>query len=74
MNDINLPTLFCKRCFHKWIPRANKLPDVCPRCNSPYWNKERRQNMKKREHDLGELTELSYETRGAPKETKEKKK
>lgn len=31
----------CNRCGHKWIPRTFTLPDRCPKCNSPYWNKER---------------------------------
>ena len=34
------PYLYCKRCKHRWIPRAEKLPKFCPKCNSPYWNKE----------------------------------
>ena len=39
-----LPTLTCTRCGHTWIPRSNKLPDVCPnpKCKSPYWNKPRK--------------------------------
>ena len=30
--------LRCKRCNHEWIQRDIKLPKVCPRCKSPYWN------------------------------------
>lgn len=41
MNDFNLPTLSCKRCGHKWIPRVAQEPKVCPKCNSPYWNRKR---------------------------------
>jgi len=37
--NYELPTLKCKRCKHEWIPRATKYPQVCPKCNSPYWNK-----------------------------------
>jgi predicted Zn-ribbon and HTH transcriptional regulator len=33
-----LPTLTCKRCGHKWIPRISS-PAVCPNCHSPYWDK-----------------------------------
>ena len=36
-----LPSLHCKRCKHTWFPRSLKKPKVCPKCNSPYWNKER---------------------------------
>ena len=41
---IELPVLECKRCGHKWTPRSSFLPHNCanPKCNSPYWNKERR--------------------------------
>lgn len=36
------PTLNCKRCKHKWVRRNwDDLPKVCPKCKSPYWNKER---------------------------------
>jgi len=37
-----LPRLHCKRCGGKWIPRKDKtLPQKCPKCSSPYWNKAR---------------------------------
>ena len=37
------PHLICKRCEHKWVRRNwDSLPKVCPKCKSPYWNKERR--------------------------------
>ena len=29
----------CERCEHKWIPRGQEEPAVCPECKSPYWNK-----------------------------------
>lgn len=32
----------CERCPHEWIPRnPDELPEVCPKCKSPYWNKPR---------------------------------
>jgi len=34
------PQLHCKRCTHSWLPRSNHLPQNCPKCNSPYWNKD----------------------------------
>lgn len=40
--SMDLPNLICKRCEHTWHPRSEKLPDVCPKCKSRYWNKERR--------------------------------
>lgn len=41
---MKLPRLTCKRCGHSWIPRAEKLPDVCAgkNCKSPYWSKDRK--------------------------------
>lgn len=35
--------LKCKRCNHEWNPRQEEIT-ICPRCKSPYWNKERRAN------------------------------
>ena len=34
----------CKRCGYTWIPRTND-PITCPSCRSPYWNKERKNNL-----------------------------
>jgi len=34
--------LKCKRCGHTWIRRQEKLPTRCPKCTSPYWDKERK--------------------------------
>ncbi len=34
--------LLCKRCGHSWIPRSEKSPKFCPKCNSPYWQTERK--------------------------------
>lgn len=30
----------CLRCTNKWIKHVEE-PKTCPRCKSPYWNKER---------------------------------
>ena len=35
-------TYVCERCGHEWFPRAPELPKVCPKCNSPYWDKPRK--------------------------------
>ena len=40
--NYELPINICKRCGHTWHPRSVKEPKICPKCNSPYWNKERR--------------------------------
>lgn len=31
----------CQRCGHKWIPRHENRPKICPKCKSPYWDRER---------------------------------
>ncbi len=39
----------CLRCGHKWVPRVilDREPTICPRCKSPYWNKQRRSELAK---------------------------
>jgi hypothetical protein len=32
----------CKRCLSSWIPRKQGKPVQCPRCKSPYWDRERK--------------------------------
>ncbi|MCJ7443057.1 MAG: hypothetical protein MUO26_00750 [Methanotrichaceae archaeon] len=34
-----IPKFECLRCGHKWIPRSDQKPTVCPKCSSPYWDK-----------------------------------
>ncbi len=31
----------CTRCNHEWKQRLKQTPKHCPKCNSPYWNKEK---------------------------------
>ena len=38
--EIKLLKLNCKRCGHSWIPRITEIT-VCPKCKSPYWNREK---------------------------------
>jgi len=35
----------CKRCKHKWIEKMEN-PTVCPKCKSPYWNKDKNKKKK----------------------------
>lgn len=37
---------FCQRCYHYWKRRRKKLPKICPKCKSPYWNKPRKKSSK----------------------------
>jgi len=34
----------CNRCGYEWYPRTPEKPKNCAnkKCNSPYWNKERK--------------------------------
>lgn len=32
----------CIRCGHKWLGRSREKPIVCPKCHSPYWDRERK--------------------------------
>ena len=34
-------SLSCKRCGATWTPRQEEPPTTCPKCRSPYWNKEK---------------------------------
>lgn len=43
-NDMNKYS--CNRCGHSWYPRSEQIPKWCPKCKSPYWNKERVKNAK----------------------------
>ncbi len=41
----------CKRCGHEWIKRQD-VPIVCPKCKSPYWNKEKIYESKKKNKSI----------------------
>lgn len=32
----------CLRCGHEWSLRTGTEPKTCPKCRSPYWNRQRR--------------------------------
>ena len=32
----------CLRCQHQWYKRNPTIPKWCPKCKSPYWDKERK--------------------------------
>jgi rubrerythrin len=42
IQGVILPKFKCLRCGHNWLPRNENAPKYCPSCNSPYWNKERK--------------------------------
>jgi predicted Zn-ribbon and HTH transcriptional regulator len=43
---ITVDGFLCERCRHKWVPKKEDLPLVCPKCKSPYWNKPRKKVKK----------------------------
>lgn len=38
---IEIRSLKCERCEHKWVPRQKEIR-ICPKCKSPYWDKKRK--------------------------------
>jgi DNA-directed RNA polymerase subunit RPC12/RpoP len=41
MGEFHTMSYVCDRCKHKWIPRDQvNRPAVCPKCKSPYWDRE----------------------------------
>ena len=36
----------CLRCNHKWLPRTTEI-FTCPKCRSPYWDKEKKKSKRK---------------------------
>jgi Zn finger protein HypA/HybF involved in hydrogenase expression len=47
MGEVMLKGFICERCHHKWVPREDEIPKVCPKCKSPYWNIQRKSNINK---------------------------
>ena len=39
--------LQCTRCEYSWYPKSERRPQRCARCNSPYWDRQRRKDMGK---------------------------
>jgi len=37
----------CNRCYFSWYPKTPKLPKLCGRCKSAYWNSPRIRKLKK---------------------------
>lgn len=34
------------RCGHKWVPRGDEIPQICPKCKNPYWAKPKTRFLK----------------------------
>ena len=50
MAKITIEGYQCERCDHTWVPRPTTEgePTICPDCKSPYWNKPRLSETKKK--------------------------
>lgn len=46
MPEIMLKGYLCERCRHKWVPKEDVKPRVCPKCKSPYWDTPRKLGIK----------------------------
>ena len=43
----------CYRCKHAWVPRnISEIPEICPKCKSPYWKKPKTRFTKKEQKKL----------------------
>jgi len=52
---MEIKQLTCLRCNKSWWPRKPENPRVCPKCHSPYWDKERRDNNEEKKSKKGEV-------------------
>ena len=42
ISDVIETHLMCKRCKYGWMPRKKtQVIYTCPKCKSPYWDKDR---------------------------------
>ena len=41
INNRELVIYQCKRCQWTWPRRKDEAPITCPKCRSPYWDKDR---------------------------------
>ena len=49
MPKIKIDGFLCNRCKNEWAPRKKGFKPVsCPKCKSPYWDKERVYTLKER--------------------------
>lgn len=51
--------LTCKRCHHQWIRRKDELPRTCPKCKSPFWDKEKGVLQSIKYVDIDNIIELN---------------
>ena len=45
VEELVIKKVACKRCGFEWFPMRGKLPAVCPRCKSYYWNEEKKEKV-----------------------------
>jgi Zn finger protein HypA/HybF involved in hydrogenase expression len=46
--QITVKGFYCFRCNHEWIPNNAEIkPLVCPKCHTPYWDREKKLRKKR---------------------------
>ncbi|MGI0068220.1 MAG: hypothetical protein ACREB9_07420, partial [Thermoplasmata archaeon] len=51
MPDVMIPGYKCSRCEYEWVGRSTDSgrPAVCANCGSPYWDRERKRKVPKKD-------------------------
>ena len=40
MPKVTIKGFRCTRCQHEWVPKTDRKPTICPKCKSPYWDRD----------------------------------
>ncbi len=58
--EIQIHKLSCQRCSYQWVPRKTEVR-VCPKCHSPYWDKNRLESVNKQVSHTETIKEILNE-------------
>ncbi len=47
---VKLTRYKCKKCGHKWIPRTDREPAVCPNCKNARWQEKGKRKYVRKEY------------------------
>ena len=65
MGKVRLSGYKCERCGHKWFPRKNSKPRVCPKCKNAYWDvPKKKRTIARRQKTVAEKKISNSKTRG----------
>ena len=56
---MTLIKVVCLRCNHNWIPRVEEVK-WCPKCKSPYWNKQKIKNSGPHKKSIDKQKVIKY--------------